>query len=205
LDWSSDERGLPLSSDALLAADYDYTALGHFHSQRQIKKGRNTIVYPGIVEGKGFSDPGAGQLTVVEFFDGTAHTRFIPWSVPPCQVRQVDVNNLETSADLDQLLTSWADPELLIRVELQGSAGWLVDREQLLGRHGSRFYHLEIVDDSLYLADELLSAWASEATVRGMFVRRLLDRLPYANEPAERQLLQLALRRGVAAFLERGN
>lgn len=205
LDWQSEERGLPLASEALGVAAYDYVALGHFHSPRQMKKGRTTIAYAGSIEGKGFSDLGCGQLTLVDFVEGTVRTQTIPWSIPNCRVEPVDVGILEDSSDLDNLFTGWADPGLLLRVELQGAAGWLLDKEQLLGRHRHSFYHLEIVDDSLYLADELLAGWAEEATVRGMFVRRLLERLSTSSDQGERQLVQLALRRGVAAFLEGGD
>lgn len=204
LDWQSDERGLPIQSDALAAAAYDYVALGHIHGPRVLTKGRTTIAYAGMIEGKGFSDPGCGQLTLAEFSEGRVISRLLPWEIAPCRVEQVDVAFLESSDELDDLLRSWADPELLLRVELIGTAAWLLNVEQLVGRHQHSFYHLEIVDDSLYLADELLAGWAAEATVRGQFVRRLTGQLATTPDQDLRRLLQLALRRGIAAFLAGG-
>ncbi len=200
LDWQSGERGLPLQSAALAAAGYDYVALGHFHSPRLIRQGKTTIAYSGMIEGKGFSDPGCGQLTLVDFQDGRVSSRLVPWAIPACRVERVDLSQLEQADELDELISAWADPGLLLRVELVGTAGWLPEVERVLGRHRHGFLHLEVADDSLFLDDQLLFRWANETTIRGQFVRRLLDRLSATDDQETRTLLQLALRRGIAAF-----
>ncbi len=204
LDWQSGERGLPLQSDALAAAGYDYVALGHFHQPSRLVKGATTMVYPGIVEGKGFSDLGCGQLTLVDLDQGRASVRQLPWDIPRCRVEQVDVSLFDSEDQLDQLIDSWADEGLLLRMELVGSADWMVDKRQLWGRHQGQFYHLQVEDDSLFLAEELLARWADEATVRGQFVRQMLAALDQASDQHSRQVMQLALRRGIAAFMAGG-
>jgi exonuclease SbcD len=204
LDWAAGERGLPLKSDALAAAGYDYVALGHFHQPSRLLKGRTTMVYSGMIESKGFSDLGCGQLTLVDIAPGSTVVRSLPWQVPPCRVEQVDVSLCDSQEQLDQLIQSWADDQLLLRVELVGTAEWLLYGEQLWGRHQGQFYHLEIVDDSLYLGEGLLASWADEATVRGQYVRQLRAELDQARDQRSRQVIQLALRRGIAAFAARG-
>ncbi len=62
LDWDAGDRSLPLMSAALAAAGYDYVALGHIHRPGEKKVGPGLAVYPGMVEGKGFSDPGVGPV-----------------------------------------------------------------------------------------------------------------------------------------------
>ncbi len=65
LDWDAGDRSLPLLSDALATAGYDYIALGHIHKPSEHKVGTGLAVYPGAIEGKSFSDLGVGQFTVV--------------------------------------------------------------------------------------------------------------------------------------------
>ena len=63
-----------------------------------------------------------------------------------------------------------------------------------------RFFHLEI-DDRTFLMDKaLLGQFQDEATIRGAFVRRTLDRLAKAKTPQEKETVTLALRLGLAEF-----
>lgn len=205
LDWAGEERALPLSSEQLAAAGYDYVALGHFHRPQQLCKGKTMIAYAGSLESKGFSDPGCGQLQLAELAPGWVRTSTVPWPTRPHRVEQIDLDWLEDEQALDQRLADWSDRSLLLRVELVGGAGWSFDGERLLDRHRSDFFHLEVSDDGVYLADQVLRGWAEEATVRGSFVRRLLLQLEQSAQPDQRRLLQLALRRGVAAFRTGGD
>jgi exonuclease SbcD len=204
LDWATSERGLPLSSELLAAAGYDYVALGHFHAPRQLQRGQTTLAYAGAVESKGFSDLGCGQLTLVDLAPGTVQLSQVRCPVQPFRVVSIPVDEVDSREELVAQIAALADPALALRVELEGAAEFLLEREQLSARLQQEFFYLEIVDESLYLSDDLLQSWSQEATVRGLYVQRMLRRLHDAQSAKEKQVLQLALRRGMAAFLEGG-
>src|SRR5690606_21222676 len=63
LAWGSGDRSLPIDRRALAAAGYHYAALGHIH-KHQATPGRFPAVYPGMIDGKTFDDPGTGAYTV---------------------------------------------------------------------------------------------------------------------------------------------
>jgi hypothetical protein len=108
-------------------------------------------------------------------------------------------------ADEDELAASvlhFANPELLLQVELQGAANFLLDAQALNSRLARHFYHLEIIDNTLHLAAGLSERWAQESTIRGLFVQGLLAQAQLANDDREKKVADLALRRGMAAFLE---
>ena len=120
LDWKGGERSMPLSSQGLAAAGYDYVALGHLHRYQEKTVNRTLMVYPGAVEGKTFTDPGTGFFTVVEL--GTASqwsNRFRPRSALTGKVK-IDVSGMETEADLGKELEKVADPEALVQIRLVG-------------------------------------------------------------------------------------
>jgi DNA repair exonuclease SbcCD nuclease subunit len=205
LNWQTGERGLPLDKQALTATGYTYVALGHFHGFHQERVQATTLAYAGAVESKGYGDLGCGQLLLVDLEPTSVRLHPVPWPVRPSRCEELDVGSCENYDVLEQAIAAWADPELMLRVTLQGTAHFLVSHTRLLQRLGSFFYHLEIADDSLYLSHETLVQWAQEPTVRGFFVRRMLDRLASAEPGSERMTIEMALRHGVGAFAERGD
>ncbi|MGE5653299.1 MAG: metallophosphoesterase family protein [Bacillota bacterium] len=204
LDWDNGERGLPIDGQALAMAGYDYVALGHFHRYQELGSTTSKWAYAGMIEGKGFADPGCSQLTIVELGPRAARIAPVAWPTRRSRIEQLDMVDVETADDLEQRITAMADSELLLRVDLTGTASFLVDAELLTVRLASRFFHLEISDSSLHLDDRLMEQWAGEPTVRGYFVRRLLSQYHSCATDEEREIVQLALRRGMAAFMERG-
>lgn len=204
LDWQTDERGLPLSSRLLAEAGYDYVALGHFHKPQQQKIGNTTIAYAGAIASKGFNDIGSGKLTVVSLQAGAAAVEYIPWQDVDHEIVQLDANQFADEAELVESILSFADPQLLLRVELQGAANFICDSSALEARLARNFYHLQIIDTTLHFDQGLLALWARETTIRGHFVRRMQERLAATEDASERQLIELALRRGMEAFLEGG-
>ncbi len=204
LDWDTGERGLPLDGRALASAGYDYVALGHFHRSQELSSAGCKAVYAGMVEGKGFADPGCGQLTVAELRPRSAEVRLVPWPTRRYRSQEIDLSTLASHEELEQTIAADADSELLLKVELTGTTSFLVNCALLAARRAPHFYHLEISDDSLHLDERLIESWAGEPTVKGLFVRRLLDRYRECGSDEEREIIQLALRRGIAAFMDRG-
>lgn len=197
LGWDGGDRSLPLEAEALGAAGYDYVALGHFHRFSCQQFGRATVVYPGPVEGRSFSDPGTGQFVVAEIAPGQVKVQ----QVPAAGVRryvtvEVDVTSLPDAEALDRAVlevagrvaaagraggaaggVDTAATEALVRLELQGTAPFGIDREALAERHRNHFYHLDVAGETSVLAQGEIDQWAIEPTLRGEFIRRVRRRL----------------------------
>lgn len=202
LDWQTNERGLPLSSQLLAEAGYDYVALGHFHSPRQLQNGSTTIAYAGAIASKRFNDIGCGQLTLVSLQPGAAQVELIPWQDVDQRVEQLDISGFADEEELAAHIQSLADPALLLQVQLQGAANFSLDSQALTGRLTRHFYHLELIDSTVHVAAGLQERWAQETTIRGHFVRRMQRLLEKADDEREKKVATLALRRGIAAFLQ---
>lgn len=201
LDWKTSERGLPLSSQLLADAGYDYVALGHFHRPQQLQVGQTAIAYAGAIASKGFSDIGYGQLTLVSLQPGAVNIQRIPWQEVDHQVVQLDISEFNDQEELAASIRQAADSELLLQVVLQGAASSLLDVQALASRLARHFYHLEIIDNTMHLSAGLKERWAHETTIRGLFVQRMLAEAGNASDERERKVAELALRRGMAAFL----
>ncbi|MEW6229467.1 MAG: DNA repair exonuclease [Bacillota bacterium] len=203
LDWNTGDRSLPIRSQALERAGYDYVALGHIHQHHETRVGKGAAVYPGAIEYKGFADPGVGYFTVAQLDGGR-----ITIETPKAEVRKhvahdVDVSAARSRNELVQSCCRLSDPEALVRITLKGAPPFTIDPEALKAALQEQFFHVEVEDETDVLGADLVRTYDSEPTIRGCFVRRMARRIDAATTDSERRLLQLALRKGVAAF-ERG-
>lgn len=206
--WGGD-RSLPLDREALGRAGYGYVALGHIHQALEDRPGGTPVVYAGAVEGKGFDDPGVGCWTVVEV-EGERAVRVLrpPVPVQPVRTERIDAGAFEGVEELAAALAGRGDPDLILRVELEGVPAFQPDVERLVTLCGDRFFHLEIHDGTEVVPDHLLERWAAEPTILGQFVRRMRERLREAEEagdPRQYRLAARALRLGVQALLRGGD
>ena len=76
----------------------------------------------------------------------------------------------------------------------------MFDAERILERLAPRFFHLELDDRTYVVNTRLLDRYREEATVRGVFVRNMLEKIDQAPDEAARGTATLALRIGLAEF-----
>ncbi|MBI2876272.1 MAG: DNA repair exonuclease [Candidatus Tectomicrobia bacterium] len=213
LDWNPGERSLPLSGAGLAQAGYDYIALGHLHRHHAwaLPGGRllseilprGVAVYPGMVEGKGFSDPGEGFFTVADLGEKISLRR-VPAGVRPVRSERIDAGAFATADELAEALASRGEGQGIQELRLTGSPSFPLPLVALAEKAGPRFYHLEILDETEFLSPEALARLAGEPTIRGQFVRRLQQALEAAPDERQRRLLDRALRLGLAALSPEG-
>ncbi len=210
LDWDGiSDRSLPLQSQILQGAGYDYVALGHIHKYREMRMGKGLLVYPGLIDSKGFSDLGCGRMTVARFepqgdlqggsgFKTSLEHVDIP--VREHVVLSVDISAKESPEEIASECKMRARPDAMVRIVLSGVPSFNVDPERLRASLMEHFFWVEIEDESSFLESDDIMRFAEEPTIRGCFVRRLLDRLEGSTSEREKEVLRLALRKGLAAF-----
>ena len=170
LDWDRGDRSLPIDGQALEKAGYDYVALGHIH--KHIVRGeRRPIVYPGMIDGKDFDDPGVGMYTVATLVSSGASIETVPVEdITPIITLQADAGLYESAAQLIAAVGKELPRRAAVRLVLAGTPGFTIDRERIFEALAETTYYLEVVDESAGLADELIEQLSVEPTVRGAFV-----------------------------------
>ena len=124
------ETYAPRTMDELLAADLDYWALGHVHTRRVLKDGHPFIAYPGNPQGLHIREPGPrGCLVVQVDGQGTVNARFEPTDAVRWFSKNIQIDDLETEADLIERLERTCDE---IRSEAQERPA--IARIALVGR-----------------------------------------------------------------------
>ncbi|NLK51997.1 MAG: DNA repair exonuclease [Syntrophomonadaceae bacterium] len=205
LDWDAGDRSLPLSGEALGKAGYDYIALGHIHKPGQYPLARGVAVYPGNLVGKGWHDPGCGQLTVVTLHQSQMQIENVPFPYSAnCsfEVIEMDVGSYFTLEELLNALAARVSREAMVSIRLVGTANFLIDAEVIresLAYSASAFY-LEVLDFSEVYPAELLDTWARENTLRGYYIRQMQERLTAVKDEKEQRLVRRALIQGLKAL-----
>lgn len=200
LDWEVADRSLPLVSAQLAEADYDYIALGHIHRYTEKKVGKGMAVYPGAVEFKSFNDPGTGGLVVAGYSGSHVKIERAELDIRKHRIHGLDLTGVKGMDELIKTCQSYADPETMVQLTLKGTPTFAIREEQLYEELEPDFFYLEIKNEVDYFSDVHLDSFAQEPTVRGDFVRRLRKKQEAAETERERQVLEQALLKGLAAL-----
>ena len=104
------ETYAPRTMEELAAADLDYWALGHVHTQRVLKDGHPFIAYSGNTQGLHIREVGPrGCLVVQVDGQGTVNAHFEPTDAVRWFSKNIQINDLETEADLIEALETVCD------------------------------------------------------------------------------------------------
>ncbi|HET7904812.1 MAG TPA: DNA repair exonuclease [Candidatus Eisenbacteria bacterium] len=200
--WKRRSNDLPISRTEIAASGLHYLALGHYHNYSEIREGGSVAVYPGTLEGKKFGEDGPRYLVTTTLGREAISIERTPWNARTLTQAIVDFNatELEDEAALERRILAFAGERDLVRLRLDGPSGFVFDTERLERRLAPRFFHLELDDRTYVVNARLLEQYRDEATVRGVFVRNMIERIESAPDPAARETASLALRIGLAEF-----
>lgn len=179
----------PIDPKSLEKSGASYAALGHVHASVSGRAGRTLWAYPGCPEGRGFDELGPKGALAVSL-DGPAAVKFIRVCRRQYRVETVDVN------EFDSALPQEENPDL-VRLMLAGESRFTPDLAALTARAASRFFHVELRDQTVLPRG--LWTRANEDSLTGLFLREIRARLEEAVG-SERDKLLLAARFGLAAL-----
>ncbi|MGI6307914.1 MAG: metallophosphoesterase family protein [Dethiobacteria bacterium] len=200
LDWNPGERSLPLKSTDLVKAGYNYIALGHLHRYQEQKIGEALAVYPGAVENKSLGERGVGHFTVVNFQQGKVLIEKPEVAVRKHEQVELDLSTLYSPEEIVAECRRYRDPEKIVEIRFKGTPRFAVDIERVREELQEDFLYLQLADDSSFIDWPQIEKYSGEHTVRGAFAQRILERMKEAEEEREKEVLKLALLKGLAVF-----
>jgi len=200
--WKIRPNDLPISRTEIAASGLHYLALGHYHNFSEIREGGSVAVYPGTLEGKKFGENGPRYLVTATLSHDATSIERTPWNVRTLHEATVDLSMAEVrdEGQLEARILAFAGDREIARVRLEGPADFVFDPDRLTKRLAPKFFHVEIEDATYVVNESLLERYREEATVRGVFVRSMLDRIAKAPDAQARDTAALALRLGLAEF-----
>lgn len=186
----------------LKTCQMDYVALGHVHKATPIGKIENTfLAYCGCPEGQGFDELGEKGVYIGEISKGECNLEFLPISRRKHINEKIDITNVEDiySHSLSLITKKFGDEYAnnLYKIELIGTIpqDFVINTAELTARLSENLYFVKIKDSTEFRVN--LEALANETTLKGIFVKKMLEKQSMADNP---DLYKKALNLGLRAF-----
>ena len=205
LNSSSDYRFI--DTEKIEKSGMDYIALGHVHLASPVKKAGNTAyAYSGCPEGQGFDELGEKGAWEIQITDGVLKSKFIPFAVRQHLLCRVDISGAVTtemviSKVLNHLKENYGEDfsNNLYKIELVGKlpSDFTLQIHSVLAGLSPLLFFVKLKNSTEKEIDYTLIA--REHTLRGIFVKKMLNRIETAKG-AEVALLKKALVLGLNAF-----
>ena len=183
----------------------DYIALGHVHTHTEVQTlNRTSFAYCGCPEGQGFDElDEKGVLIGTVSKEGTAMT-FVPVGKRRHLIETVDVTGTQSTAEItERILQALRETENytehLYKIVLTGSLPEEItpDLTEVRARLDEAVYFAKVIDKTEPAVD--LQQLAEEISLKGLFVKKALERMENAEAEEKEQLTQ-ALKIGLSAF-----
>lgn len=194
-----------ISNQFIASSGMDYIALGHIHKRSEIlSTGGTHYAYCGCPEGLGFDELGEKGIYIGTVEKGVCNLEFerickriyteLPIDISgiaPSEISQHVLENLRKIKDYS---------EHLYKISLVGSIaeGTSLPLDEIESRLSNEVYFVKVRDNTAVKAD--FEAISKEHSLKGIFVRRMLERLDNSNSDEQHALLEQALNIGLRAF-----
>lgn len=199
-EWNHRKKDLPFTLEHIKSWDLDYVALGHYHEFDVLSDGgRIYACYPGSPEGRRFGENGERYCVLATVEAQQVKIEKIACNSRTLLEQSLDLGGCATEDDAARLIGALGSDKVLLRLTLTGIVEAPLDLKRLQGLLSDRFFHLELLDRTGIYDSRFARRIEAEETVRGLFVRRLRERIHQAD-PAERDVLEEAFREVLVRF-----
>lgn len=194
-EWEHRHKDLPFASAELAGLGLDYVALGHYHSFATVEhEGRTIACYPGSPEGKRFGENGPRHVVVAEVGQGQATLEKVAVQSRQLSELTVDASLFASPGLLVDELARLGAPDVIARIRLTGVVEEPLDCANIAGRVQGRFAWLDLVDETDLFDSRYVQRLEREDSIRGLFVRKVQERIARAASDDERALHREALK-----------
>jgi DNA repair exonuclease SbcCD nuclease subunit len=202
----------PVSSAELDAAGFDYCALGHFHSVVRGAGAAGRIYNAGSPEPLGFDEEGEHGVFVVTLEkpdeSGASRVEAVFKPVGARRYRTLEVQlegcftNEQAAAFVASAMENAGSAQDSYRIELKGyvNRSYRPDTRYISDLLADKAFYVKIIDSTV--PDYDFEALSKEPGLRGLFVRKMLDRAAEASDEEGRKLALRALYYGMEAIDE---
>lgn len=209
VDINIQDKYNPVTSAELASINADYVALGHFHKRQDNIGGIDYINNPGSPEPLGFDEPGDHGVYIVEVkkeSHGVSEVskKFISTNNKAYHNFEINIGNCCSNQEIIEKVlgkfTHTDNGNLLISVVLNGVNynNFNLDPEFIYQCLKNEFFFVKIQNNTKpgYDIEEI----AREMGLRGLFVKKMLERLEKCRDDIEKDIVEKAMYYGLEAL-----
>lgn len=202
-DISAESSYGPVSVEEIRNSRMDYIALGHIHTQSGVlREGKTFYAYCGCPEGQGFDELFEKGFLFGQVDKGSANIEFVPFCKRQFVEECIDISSAEKKSDIKDIILHKISEkygeegfEWLFKIVLKGETDIVFSSSDIETALENELYFVK-VKKNLRLPIQNLEAVAKENSVKGIFVRKMLERRRCGEDVTR------AVQIGLTAFLE---
>lgn len=198
----------PITEKQIENCQLNYLALGHIHKSSPLKKIGNTyFAYPGCPEGQGFDELDEKGIYFGTITNENCNLKFLPISQRNYIEIRINVSDITHTSQAEKLILDVLSKKYgedfgnhLYKIILEGSVteDSLIQLEDLKVRLEQELFYVKVIDQTQMQFD--YNVLAKEEALKGIFVRRMLEKIDACKNEHEKQVCQNALNIGLKAF-----
>jgi DNA repair exonuclease SbcCD nuclease subunit len=198
----------PITLEQIGNSHMDYIALGHIHKTSPIKKSKDTFfAYSGCPEGHGFDEQGQKGIYYGTISKGKCDLQFLPISKRVLIEITLDITASFNDNDVIGKIKSHLKEcfaynyyDNLYKIILVGitDGNYSPNCQTIQSILSELVFYCEVTNQSLPRID--FRALSKEVSLRGLFVKNMLNRIDRSIDDFEKQNLKYAMYVGMSAF-----
>lgn len=206
----------PIEEEDIYNSGLDYLALGHIHKFSGIQRKGNTYwSYCGCPEGRGFDELGPKGIVIGELGKGYVKLDFQEICKRRLHELEVDITGVENYDDIlleinkklglhkeegdkSEILDDIRKDIYKIVLKGEIDEEFIINKPVLQEKLKESFYYVKLVDSTEVKID--YQALSEEFNLKGIFVKKLLEKMKLTDNEDEKATLRLALRMGLEAL-----
>lgn len=191
----------PITKSQIQRCGLDYLALGHIHTYSGILSEEKTYyAYSGAALGRGFDETGAKGVILGEIGKGQCDLKFVSLNQREYQIHRLNISGMYSDLEVVQEIQDRYPQQHFYRFILEGRHDQDYRPDPGMIRHilEEKGYMVDAVPDESE-KDYDLEQLAQENTLRGVFVRQMLEKVKQSKQE-EAQKYRRALELGLEAF-----
>lgn len=181
----------PMKENELKNLEFDYIALGHIHKPYYGQNGQK-IIYPGSTIGLGFDELSAHGMIVGNIDENKKlEIAFVPVDKKQFEEVSIIVDEIPSEEDLIELINekNW-DENRYYKIILTGKRNFEIEPVKIL-KHITSNNIIKIKDETTLKVD--LEILAKEESLRGIFVKNLLEKMTEENKEQITKAIEIGL------------
>lgn len=188
-----------IKSKTLEEKGFDYVALGHIHKLDYNTYENQRIVYPGSTASLGFDELGQHGMVVGELDKEKIKLEFIPIDETEFKIQNLDITQINSKEELIETINELnIEENNLIEIYLTGKRNFEIDTYEI-----KKFITNEkiIKIKNKTKINYNLEKIAEENTLRGIFVKKMLDKYNLLESEEEKSILENSIEIGLEALI----
>lgn len=211
-DKNQVSRYNPITLEQIGNSNMDYIALGHIHKTSPVRKSKDTFfAYSGCPEGHGFDEQGQKGIYYGVIAKGSCDLQFLPISKRVLIDMSIDITSSTNDNDVigkikDCMKSNFAYNyyDNLYKINLTGltEEDYTPNCQSIQSTLSEVVFYCEVTNHSLPNID--FKALSKEVSLKGIFVKNMLNKIDKSIDKFEKQNLKDALYVGLNAFSKGG-